>query len=325
MREGGEIEFQGRDDGQVKVGGYRIEIGEIEAAIQGLSGVKAAVVNAIGERRGEKRLVAYVVTEQENQPDAIELASLLRKKLPDYMIPSTFMYLAALPITSNGKVDRRALPIPGDTGAELSKAFAPPRTYEEEMLTQTCAQVLGVERVGINDNFFELGGNSVLAIHFFHRLRETLQIEIPLALLFDSTNIAALSEQIEVGRREGYFTTAEESADELKADAVLDSSIYPETPAEFISNPASILITGATGFLGAFLLYELLNQTGADIYCLVRASSPEQGKQRIQKNLEAHSLWDESFDHRIRRGRWRPVTIASRFNRRRVRGSGKQD
>ena len=171
---GGSIEFLGRFDDQVKVRGYRIELGEIEAALTALAGIRDAVVLARADGPGEKRLVAYVVPAGEHAPPAAELRAALKERLPDYMVPAFFVEMPELPVTPNGKVDRRALPAPQVEHAEGAEqaAGSEPRSETERKLVALWAEVLGVPSVGINDNFFELGGDSILSIQIIARAGE---------------------------------------------------------------------------------------------------------------------------------------------------------
>jgi len=189
----GTIEFLGRIDDQVKIRGYRIELGEIEAVLTEHPGVRATVVLAREDEPGNKRLVAYVIPDQEPAPNTTELRRFLQEQLPEYMVPSAFVLLKALPLTPNGKVDRQALPAPDHARPELEKTFVAPRTPTEEVLAGIWAEVLGLERIGIHDNFFELGGHSLLATQVTSRLRTAFQVEIPLRQLFESPTVADLS------------------------------------------------------------------------------------------------------------------------------------
>lgn len=195
----GNIEFLGRADHQVKVRGFRIELGEIEAALGQHPAVRKAVVLAREDAPGEKRLVAYVVAES----TADELRRFLKDKLPDHMVPAVFVLLDTLPLLSNGKMDRRALPAPDRTRPELDKAFVPPRTPTEELQAEIWAQLLDLERVGVHDNFFDLGGHSLLATQAVSRIREAFQVEIPLRRLFEVPTVAGLAESIEAARQAG--------------------------------------------------------------------------------------------------------------------------
>ncbi|HYY98668.1 MAG TPA: condensation domain-containing protein, partial [Pyrinomonadaceae bacterium] len=170
-RPDGNIDFLGRIDQQVKIRGHRIEPGEIESALRQHGGVRDAVVVARGDT-GERRLAAYVVTEDGGAMDVAELLAHLEQKLPGYMIPSVFTQLEEMPLTPGGKVDRRAMPPPDGSRPMLEMAYAPPRTPLEEMLADWWGQALLVERIGIHDNFFALGGDSILSIQIANRAQE---------------------------------------------------------------------------------------------------------------------------------------------------------
>ncbi|MFD9204206.1 phosphopantetheine-binding protein, partial [Streptomyces anthocyanicus] len=168
----GRLEFLGRVDEQVKVRGFRIEPGEIEAALVGHEAVGSAVV--VGHGTGvERRLVAYVVPadQAEGVPSASGLREWLRAGLPEYMVPSLFVELAALPLTPNGKIDRKALPEPHGSLGGLEGLYVPPATVSEELLAGIWSQVLGLDRVGVTDGFFDLGGHSLLAMQVVSRIR----------------------------------------------------------------------------------------------------------------------------------------------------------
>jgi len=193
----GEIEFLGREDNQVKVQGYRIELGEIEHALLQHPGVKNAVVQAVGEDRGQKRLVAYVISEEDAFPadnlPAEELKDFLRTTLPDYMVPRVWFQLEALPLTANGKVDRKALAPPSEEGSGERMAVAPRDEVERELL-ELWREMLGAEtELGVHDDFFECGGHSVLAVQMMMRLRQRWQRELPLRTLLEGPTVAELA------------------------------------------------------------------------------------------------------------------------------------
>ncbi|MCJ9734795.1 amino acid adenylation domain-containing protein, partial [Bradyrhizobium sp. PRIMUS42] len=191
---GGEIEFLGRRDFQVKVQGHRIELGEIEATLLRHDGVKDAVVIAREDSPGDKRLVAYVTAADGAALETGELREHLKLRLPDYMVPSAFMVLEALPLTPNGKIDRKALPSVG--GSMVRGSYVAPRSATEEVLARIWGEVLGLERVGAQDNFFELGGHSLLAMRMSARLNEAFGVELPLRTLFETPVLSGLAEQI---------------------------------------------------------------------------------------------------------------------------------
>lgn len=189
------IEFLGRSDYQVKIRGYRIEPAEIEAALGAHPEVRESIVVATQEENGN-RLVAYIVPQEPGALMADMLRQSLREILPEYMIPSIFIMLNAIPLTPNGKVDTRALPSPTEVQPEWDADFVAPRNPVEEALADIWMEVLRLERVGVHDDFFELGGHSLLVVQVMARLRDTFQVELPPNALFDATTIAQLAEAI---------------------------------------------------------------------------------------------------------------------------------
>ena len=184
----GIIEFLGRVDHQVKIRGFRIELGEIEAKLSQHPALQQTLVIAREDVPGDKRLVAYVVAQA--QVTQMELRSFLRDKLPEHMVPATFVFLDAMPLSPNGKVDRRALPAPEASDLIDTQSFVAPRNTTEEVLAVLWAEVLGFERLGIYNNFFELGGHSLLATQVISRTRQAFNADIPLQLLFEKPTIA---------------------------------------------------------------------------------------------------------------------------------------
>ncbi|RKH75197.1 amino acid adenylation domain-containing protein, partial [Corallococcus sp. AB045] len=192
-RADGQLDFVGRIDAQVKVRGFRIELGEVENALRAAPAVKDAVVLAREDSPGDKRLVAYVVGEA---LDITALRAHLKQLLPEYMVPAAFVPLDALPLTSNGKVDRKALPAPDASVLRASHAYEAPATPLEEKLAALWSEVLRVPTVGRTDNFFELGGHSLLATQLVARVRAALDVELPLRALFEAPTISALAERL---------------------------------------------------------------------------------------------------------------------------------
>jgi len=196
MRPDGSIEFVGRADEQVKIRGFRIELGEIEAALRSHRSLKAAIVAAREDVSGHKKLVAYFIPQKDVNLNVGDLLAFLKAKLPPYMVPSAFVRLETLPMTPAGKVDRRALPEPGRERPDLGSQFVAPRTPMEEIIAQIWGQVLGLDSIGVDDNFFDLGGHSLLATQVIAQIRETLQMDTPLASLFMFPTVAALAEHL---------------------------------------------------------------------------------------------------------------------------------
>ncbi|MFY2558179.1 amino acid adenylation domain-containing protein [Corallococcus terminator] len=204
----GTLEFLGRIDDQVKLRGFRVELGEIEAALRQHPQVLDAAATVRAEANGDKRLVAYLVWKTpELRTSTPELRRFVAEALPHYMVPAAFVSLDALPLTSHGKVDRRALPAPDNTRPELGAAFVLPGSALERTIATAWQAVLHVDRVGVDDNFFELGGHSLLASQVHHTLQEELKRDIPLVQLFQHPTIRSLA---------SYLSRGQESSTDLQ-------------------------------------------------------------------------------------------------------------
>jgi acyl-CoA synthetase (AMP-forming)/AMP-acid ligase II len=194
----GSVEFLGRVDNQIKVRGFRIEPGEIEAALGAHPQVRQAVVLALADGPGDKSLVAYVVSPpDEPPPDEADIRAFLKQRLPDYMVPALFVPLAELPLTPNGKVDRRALPLPDWSRPAERAVHQPPRTAAEEILAAIWCEVLRVSSVGAFDDFFAIGGHSLLATQVVARVHAAVGVELPLRALFETPTLAELAQVVE--------------------------------------------------------------------------------------------------------------------------------
>ncbi|NOK13760.1 non-ribosomal peptide synthetase, partial [Corallococcus exercitus] len=213
-REDGSLEFLGRLDHQVKLRGFRIELAEVEAALASHPLVRQAVALVREDAPGDKRLVAYVVAQPEQPMDVTALRDFLRERLPEFMRPSAIVRLDALPLTSNAKVDRRALPAPEGT-APVRANYEAPRNEIEQQLAKICGELLRVERVGVHDSFFELGGHSLLATQLVSRIRSTFGVELPLRDLFEASTVAELSLGV-------LHLTAAQQASEAELESVLE-------------------------------------------------------------------------------------------------------
>jgi len=326
----GNILFLGRDDFQVKLRGYRIELGDIETAVTQHPAVVHSICVVHEESPADRRLVCYIVPHAfagagESLPAAAELRLFLRAQLPDYMIPSAFITLDQLPLLPNGKINRRALPAPDGrmrSAANLgltTGVYVPPRSELEAQVAELSASVLNLEKISIHDSFFDLGGNSLLATRLVFQTRELFEVQIPLRQLFMQPTVAGLSQAIEAARQNGRPGSAalrssngnghvrdyqpllgKMTLGELQAEVRLDPAIRAGgLPPARATNPQHVLLTGATGFVGAFLLRDLLRETEATIHCLVRASDAQAGLDRLQKNMATYGLWDETFTTRM--------------------------
>jgi surfactin family lipopeptide synthetase A len=200
-RPNGDIECLGRMDHQVKLRGFRIELGDIESALRQHRGVNDAVVVAREDTPGDKHLVAYFVPSQETPPTVGELRDFLKEKLPEYMVPSAFVALEAMPLTPNGKINRRALPVPEQTSLAPAESFVAPRNEIEFQLATIWENVLGVRPIGIRHSFFELGGNSLVAVRLMQRIEQAFGKHLSIATLFQAPTIEQLSVIL---RQEGW-------------------------------------------------------------------------------------------------------------------------
>jgi acyl carrier protein len=239
-------------DHQVKVRGYRIELGEIEAALRGHEEVREAAV-VVSEWGGEKRVVAYTVMKGVRAVVTGELRRFVGERLPEYMVPQAFVVLDELPLTSNGKVDRRALSSAEHTRVEAEESYTAPRTALEELLISIWAEVLHAERVGIHDNFFNMGGHSLLATQLMSRVRATFKVELPVRVLFELPTVAGLAERIESDLKEADGTTTIETITRAPRDGALPLSfsqqrlwfldqLIPQSP--FFNMPSVVRLVG---------------------------------------------------------------------------------
>jgi acyl carrier protein len=190
----GNIIYLGRLDHQVKLRGFRIELGEIENALSAHPSVKQSVVVAREDQAGDKRLVAYVIPRDGKRDIALD--AFLKDKLPDYMVPSAFVFLEAFPLSANGKLDRKALPAPREIDRRQNDPAVPARSEMELGIAGIWSAVLGIENVGINESFFDAGGNSLKLVMVQTKLREQLKIDVPVATLFEHPTIASFAEYL---------------------------------------------------------------------------------------------------------------------------------
>lgn len=195
-RADGILEFLGRIDHQVKVRGYRVELGEIEGVLGQHPGVRETVVLTREDVPGDQRLVAYFIAKTETAPTISDLRNFLKEQLPDYMVPSAFLQIKALPLTTNGKVDRRALPVPDGERPDLTEVYQAPRSEVERTIATVWQEVLHLEKVGVNDNFFDLGGHSLLMVQVNNKLREVFNRDISIVEMFQNPTINSLGQYL---------------------------------------------------------------------------------------------------------------------------------
>ncbi|NEB96712.1 amino acid adenylation domain-containing protein, partial [Streptomyces anulatus] len=304
-RPDGNIAYLGRTDQQVKIRGHRVEPGEVEVNLAAHPQVARTAVIVREDRPGDPRLTAYLIltpgtSAPTTGPDLTRtMREFLRRRLPEYLVPSAFVAVDTLPLTANGKLDQRALPAP-DLSPQTSGRK--PETRYEKVLCALFAEVLSVEEVGTDDDFFALGGHSLLAVRLLARVRAELGVRLWVRQFLAAPTAGRLAEFIE-GRQSGG-----EAADVpvvTDAEARLDARTRFPVPggAPTDTDPRRILFTGATGFVGAFLLRELLRRTeptGTEVHCLVRGDSAEAGRERLNDTASGYGLGALADDPRVR-------------------------
>lgn len=290
----GAIEFLGRIDNQVNIGGFRIELDEIEVWMRSFPGIKEVKTLAYPNALGGEYICAYYTATAEIDEDA--MLRFVGQHVPPYMLPNYLVCLDKMPLTVNGKVNIKQLPYP-DLNENRTK-FAKPLTETEQQLAITWGEILGVGKVGRNDNFFELGGNSLKAMKVLHKL--SLDYEIELGQLFQYPTVQDLAKVLKPRKNtlKELLEIIKKAEDEKEHEALkrandMNYQIYLQQMDKYKSlnisektNYKRILLTGATGFMGTHLLYELLQQTNADIYLLIRGTSEADCKKRLQKKLQ---------------------------------------
>ncbi|MEV0294723.1 amino acid adenylation domain-containing protein [Nocardia sp. NPDC050710] len=284
----GTLDYLGRTDFQVKVRGHRIELGEIETALLADPDVGQAAV-AVQPSEGGVRLVGYVVPAPGASVDPDALRRSVSRVLPGYMVPAAVMSLTSFPVNTSGKLDRKALPRP----VFAAREGAAPSTPLERAIAEVFAEVLTVSPIGVEDDFFELGGSSLMAFTLHQRLSARLGRDVPMSALLATPTVGALAASFA-----GSAAPVRDTA--AAADAVLEPEIAPGDTTPIHTGPVrEVLLTGATGFLGAHLLRELLDHTDARVWCLVRAAGVDAGTNRIRRALTRYRLWDAATADRI--------------------------
>ncbi|MDO3410236.1 amino acid adenylation domain-containing protein [Saccharibacillus sp. CPCC 101409] len=288
----GELEFLGRLDHQVKIRGFRIELGEIETALLEHPGVKETIVLAKEDEAGGKYLCAYTAS-PEPVPQR-ELREHLAARLPDYMVPSYFVRLEVMPLTPNGKIDRRALPEPQPGEAVSGAEYAAPATETEIRIAEVWQAVLGAGRIGRGDNFFDLGGHSLKAAVMVARLQE--QFELSINDVFEHQTLAELAAVVKPASNRIAEKLAELKSASLKSQA---DTLQAEREAyrkqaradaaaadlDRLRGYKSVLLTGATGYVGVYLLRDMLLRTDWEIYAIVRGEDEAGAGRRLRAKL----------------------------------------
>jgi amino acid adenylation domain-containing protein/thioester reductase-like protein len=219
-----------------------------------------------------------------------KLREYLKERLPDYMLPTAFVMMERLPLTSNGKLDRRALPVP-DLGTLARGQYEPPEGHVEQMLAGLWQASLQIDQVGRDDNFFELGGHSLLAVRVLQKINSSSGCSLRVLDLYQQPTIRQLAKRIE-------GLASDDELVDLRKEATLDADIVPPSGRPSLA-AQTILLTGATGFVGRFLLARLLQETGAKLFCLTRSESQSEAATRLRATLEKNGLWRDEFARRV--------------------------
>jgi thioester reductase-like protein/amino acid adenylation domain-containing protein len=321
----GSLEILGRVDFMVKIRGYSVELGAVEAAIEKDLAVKSCVVVSEGEEGEDKRLVAYIVPDPEDDlrysgwslnpktGRSKEIRGILQDSLPHYAVPSAFVELESLPIqATSGKIDRSELPPPpprpprstrDDTGSVARLPEKAPRSEKEALLAQAWEDLLRLDEgeVQPEDDFFDLGGHSLAAAQLSSRVEQGFGVHVSMPLFMEDPTLTGLCDRIETLQCDGKDVHSRPSED-LRAEAVLDPEIDPQLApngTRTLRDADNIFLTGATGFLGAFLLDGLLSSTNVRVHCLVRQRGDAGEMESIETNLRRYGLWQTEWEERI--------------------------
>jgi amino acid adenylation domain-containing protein/thioester reductase-like protein len=287
----GTIDFLGRTDGQVKIRGFRVELGEVQARAEGYSGIKEAFVTTKLDKTGQRQIVCYfTVIDPRNSPTGDSLREHLRATLPHYMVPSSCVLLDKLPLNANGKIDRKALPAPDliESAADVSEA---PQTEIEVHLAEIWQQLLDIRRINRYDNLFELGAHSLHVLHGLMRIRERHDVPISVKDVYNSPTIFDLAKRLQGKSLDQQYVN-------LQCEAILPS-VVTALPGTCSSPPREVLLTGGTGFVGRFLLRQLLENPELTVHCLLRCHSKEDGLSILKTKLITNDLWRDEFAQRI--------------------------
>nr|ABI22133.1 putative non-ribosomal peptide synthetase [Streptomyces lavendulae] len=302
----GSVQFFGRVDDQVKIRGHRVEVSEVESVLKALAGVQDAAVVALDAGTENARLAAALVLPAGSDAPSLEdVRSALAGELPDYLVPDRFAVVDELPLTANGKTDRRgvaellsrqaAAPVAGQDGP------TEPRNALERSVAEAFASVLRLPAIDIHADFFDVGGTSLILAKLASLLGRKHDVEIPLHEFFRTPTVAGVSETIEVYRREGLAgVLGRKHAATLEGDGTLDPSISPEgLPEAEWENPRRVFLTGATGYLGLHLVEQLLRRTDAEVVTLCRARDEQHALERLKEGFALYEIDVEDQLHRI--------------------------
>lgn len=291
----GEIEFLGRIDSQIKIRGFRVELGEIERTLIQQDNIKEALVIGKETEGSTKYLITFIVLKPEAEKDIASVRNVLKEELPGYMIPAQIIFIDTIPLTANGKTDIQALKDLADQEAKELISLEPPTNETERIAVDIWSSVLERPVINITDNFFDIGGNSLLVATVAVALQRKLDVKVYLRDIYQYPVLQELSEVLIARSRENREAIPTEDVEpyvELQKDVYLaPGTVFAGgfNPKQ-VENPTTIFLTGVTGFVGIHLLQELLDTTNADIYCLVRAQDEFYAMEKIDRCFKQYHI-----------------------------------
>jgi len=317
----GEMICLGRLDDQVKIHGVRVELGEVETALRSLAGVRDAVVTSWKDAHGDIQLVAHVIAVEQGGLAAPEIRAQLRERLPEVMVPPYIRFTQAFPLTANGKIHRAALPGPqAEIQQSVPEKFEPPASATERALAGAWAQVLGIDArlIGRNADFMDLGGHSLLMTRLMLEVRKLFQVTFKMREFFGASKLSQFATLIDAGAELQRGRQQQSVSTELHQPAIpARSAEWARQRMAFLAREAelpkyitpargltyrpggplrTVFLTGATGFLGAYIVAEILKTTQAELFCLVRPKRGENSKLRIEKQMRHYDVWPQEAD-----------------------------
>lgn len=295
----GRIEFLGRSEHFLKIKGFRVNPIEIQDAISKHPAIQQTCVTGWGDETHFKKMVAYIVLKEHEDVTVMELKAFLKEFLPSYMIPSQYMFISNIPLTENGKVAWHKLPQPGSTHQEMDQLEIYDSFTEE--LRRMWLDIFELDHVDVKSHFFDdLGGDSLSAMDLIIRIEKKFKLDLPIGILFEAPTIETMVEVLysyfndQIASSPNDWKTKINYDEEVLLDPEILNSLKERSQGE------NLLLTGSTGFLGSFLLRELLDRTESTVYCLVRANSKEEGKQRIKATFQKYRIPPDNLEKRVK-------------------------
>ncbi len=299
----GNVDYLGRLDNQIKINGYRVELEEIRSIVDQDDQTEKCEIILREDKKNNKRIVVYIIPKNDTKYiNVAKIHETIKEKLPTFMIPAAYIVMEKFPLTPSGKVDKNSFPAPRD--CKSVNNYTPPSTTLEFKLAEIWQKVLTIEKIGVHDNFLEIGGNSITSIKLLDEIRDKMGIDLRIQHFYENLTIAELSETIDKIHHNNYQGVG---IQDTVADIVQDASFsFHFNSAKLNKAPVipdevkNIFLTGATGFLGAYMLDCILEKTHANVFCLVKAENILDGLNRIKKNMDIYSLWKPYYSDRVK-------------------------